>query len=533
MSSKNINNSQTIDEQITECKGLLEFVELKLKVKTILLRHNILSLNDIESLQDQVDKDFLQENKNIVKNSLCEILRELTYDSKEFQALRLQILSNQPFYQQMKSNPAMVKKIQSRISAGEMTGNEVLELMGFSNLTEAVLNIYSATDFTTPEDILKRYSTNIDELKNDVTEIHSILSSLKLSVLGLQQEYEYLGQLTYHSLFYGARKKQKGNIIELNKKQEEKNFLVDLIMSDDSISKDEKMKALKNIENEDVPYEIGRWLGKKLSKHERRVLRVLRYTIHSMIKEKRVTGVGKSLYEAEIALSEIYEEYGLVRNKHGKYDYNQTKIIQDILFGLSTKGLHEDILFKHKKIFKTRFILQAEEITQKVMIEKDKVEVEQIQRIGIRIAMPYFLFVSEDDADNYYYLDPIGFKKFMSIKGMTQSEAAFEIAEYLEWYLSSKLEERILDLSTLIEEAGDKLKALYKTRKKDAVNTVKTILNNMVQAGYLIKEYRLGKGASNQEQLTLINLRHKLFTEQREKAKVLQLTKGRARSNNK
>lgn len=539
MLGKNIDNNsinpRIIKKQITELEGSKKGAELILAVKDILLKHRILSLNDIEQLKNREDQIFLNENRRMVESILYKKLERFSPNPKKFKEVRQQSFEQHVscHYQQIRNNPKIVQDMQSRITAGELTGDQVLDLLGFFEMNKQVINVYCASYVTSPTDrekyyknIVKAYEEEITEFKEDINQI-----SLELSVLTqlLNPQLKYFDQPTYHSLFNGIRRKQKGNIVDIHKRQEERDLLADLIMSDESINDEEKASALQNISNANLEYEIGRWLGKKLNKHERRVLRVLRRIIYSLIQNKGITGAGKSVYEAEIALSRIYDEYGLVRRKSGSYDYKQTQKIQDTIFGVSTKGLHQDILFKHKKVLKTRFILQVEKIIQEVTIENKKEEVIQEQCLGIRIAMPHFLFVSESDASSYYYQDTQGFKRFMAVEGMSQSEAAFNIAEYLEWFLSSKLQERPLDLTTLLEEAG--LQNRYKTHPKEVLKTVKKILDNMVVSKYLIKRWELQNGKYGQEQYNFANLRYELFIAGKSKCEIANLTSDKSIKN--
>jgi len=524
--NKNQIKPKVIRERISEWEKYTKAEEKILKITAILLKQKIISFDDIEQLEHSQDRNLLNENKFITSSILCDmfylfgddpekdILDKANYyqdhfvgiSDKELRLFKEQHLASWLATSHTKEdNPLLIK-------------NKNFVYLSFRSLELRKRNLIAYFAEQKNKDdyrksVIKQYKLNITHIKQSIDKrTLSILSPKKAD------EKKYKGQATYHNLFNGIRKEQSGTVLELinKEKEEERKLLLNLIINDNDLTEVQKQEAFNNITNgEDFYYEIDRWLGKKLTKQERRILRVLRRIIYQMIEQEEITGIGKSIYEAEIPLSRIYEEYGLEDRECGGYQHNQTKIIQDVLFGFSTRGLHEDILFKHTTIMKTRFILQIEKIQQRIIgIERTT---------AIRIAMPHFLFVSDKKASSYYYQDTEGFKKFMAIKGMAQSEAAFNIVEYLEWLLSSKLKERSLNLSTLIEEGGVELGKRWKTHKAEVLETIKTILNNMKNVGYLVKGWRLEKGKFGQDQYTFENLRYELLMAGKNKCEVTKL----------
>lgn len=366
------------------------------------------------------------------------------------------------------------------------------------------------------QEVHVHYQRNIDKLYEDLEQISNLIFQIQEN-LKHNETLKHKGQPTYKTTFYAAKEKQKGKISELNRKQEEIKLLEDLIYSDPTLSKEEKKDALENVKLENVEYEIDRWLGKKLNRHERRILRVLRCIIYQLIEQDEITGYGKSCYEAEIPLARIYNEYGLTPRSTGSYQHNQTKLIQDILFGSSSSGLHKDILFNHHGIQKTRYILQLEEIKQKVKIKTKEVE----QRIGIRILVPSFLFVSNLKLKNFYYQDTEGLRRFMSIKGMGNSNAAFNIFEYCELHFLFGKKVIEFNLDKLIKEA--ELEPRYKKNRQETIDTLETIFNNMVKANCLIKSWKIEKGKYSQEKYVFENSRYELFTKNKKIAEIRNL----------
>lgn len=358
-------------------------------------------------------------------------------------------------------------------------------------------------------------------------------AKLLLSELNLEEQ-KSLGQPTFDSLLYSTRQKQKGNITEFaSNKLEDRNKALDLLASlidnDEALTREEKDQILNDIdkaEANNLSYEIDRWLGKKLTKPERRLLRVLRRIAYKLISQGKITGGGLSLYEVEIPLSEIYEEWGLKKRSGGGFNEDTPKLIKSILFN-KYSGLHAKILFKHKLIMCTSYILQVQEIYRTVERKVNGVIKKEKQFTDIRIAFPSFLFVSNNDTGKYYYQSLEGFKRFMAIDGVTQSEPAFNIAEYLEWFLHSPSEKKILNLQTMVEEAG--LSKLYLERPSRVIDRIENILNKMVEAQYLISKWHFDPKAGKHEQgqYVLHNIRALTFQESEAKrtAKIISIDK--------
>ena len=198
-------------------------------------------------------------------------------------------------------------------------------------------------------------------------------------------------------------------------------------------------------------------------------------------------------------MSERYDEWGLEQRPEGGYYSSQTKIIKDLFFGESGRGLYEDMLFKHKTITRTRYILQVQEISRDVYKEKQNKKEKQIY--GIKIVLPGFLFVFDEDIEldkdiqSFIYQDTEGFKRFMRPKGMAQDKYAFELAEYLEEILSSSLEQKIVNLETIVKESG--LENLYNTRQSKAITKINKLLDKMVAADFLINDWKFEQKGGN------------------------------------
>ena len=518
-------------------------IEHQVEINQVLKKYAIRDIQDIDSIPANSDKTLLThdanetnisfdfsynfhvhsmllkaptklveiEHKNIKQSKLKIVMLESS-SVEEINCLNIaeptkEQLNNIPY------SPLLYNNFMKNLSQEDVQVN--LYYIGeICKFVAGVINEYLRN--LTKEQVQAHYQSNIDKLNEELEKINDLIN---------KEVLRYKGQPTYKSVLSGTKGNQKGKILELNGKKEETDLLEDLVYEDTTLSDDEKKEILQNIKIENLEYEIDRWLGKKLNKHERRTLRVLRRIIYQMIDSEEITGSGKSCYEAEIPLATIYNEYGLIPRAGGGYQHNQTKLIQNSLFGLSSSGLHKDILFSHNGIQKTRYILQAQEITQKVIIKKKKGEEKEPrevkQRIGIRIVVPSFLFVSNLSLKNYYHQDTEGLKRFMSIKGMGNSNAAFNIVEFFELHLSSPKQMIPFNLSKLITEA--ELESRYKTNKQEVTRSLKTIFDNMIDANFLIKNWKIEKGKYDQDKYVFENARYEPFTHNKKIAEVRSL----------
>lgn len=365
------------------------------------------------------------------------------------------------------------------------------------------------------EFIRSQYLHSIDVM---LSKLARCKENIKKFLSSLNELQKYLGLATYRSLLNSTKGKQKGTLNEITNVEEgekTKNLAIiaNLVDQDETLSQEARMRIFSDIDKstdeKKAIYEINRWLGQKLSKRERRLLKVIRYIAYKQIKkEDGISTQGAFLYQLEISMSELYEEWGCKprsKKQGGGYDNNQTKVIKELLFGDQGKNLYKDMLFKHGRVIRTRYILQIEEIK--------KAE----QLVGVKIALPAFLFVFDEDIKDekekhsFIYQDPDGYRRFITPKGMEQNETAFELAEYLEEMLSCKLEKRLLDLSTMIKEAG--LERVYKTRPARAIDKINKILDKMKEAKYLISDWKfdIKGGKYRQGQYEVYNIRANLF----------------------
>ena len=450
--------------------------------------------------EEEIQQQILEQSLQYIQNAegLCRITKTV------LQSLNLHNIEKQPYEKQ-----EVVKIIDENLtevcSIGAINDNLIEEWSDFLQ-DGCYLDEFIRDQYLYSIDILLLKFANITE-------------NVKKLINSLGAPQKYLGQATYRSLLNSTKGRQKGTLGEIiNVEGEEKRknltLIANLVNQDETLSQDEKMKIFADINKSQgekkAIYEINQWLGQKLGKRERRLIRVIRRVAYKHIKEEYGENTkGAFLYQLDISMSEIYKEWGCktrLKEQGGGYHEKQTKIIKELLFGEAGKSLYKDMLFKHKKVIRTRYILQIEEIKQ------------ENQLVGVRIALPAFLFVfdedikEEKDKQSFIYQDVEGFRRFMQPKGMEQNEAAFELAEYLEEILSCKLEKRLLDLSTMVRESG--LEAVYQIRQSRAVARINKILDKMKEAKFLISDWKFSEkgGKYGQGQYELHNIRAKLFS---------------------
>lgn len=450
--------------------------------------------------EDEVQQQILEQSLQYIQNAegLCRITKTI------LQSLNLKNIEKQPYEKQ-----EVVKIIDENLtevcSLGAINDNLIEEWSDFLQ-DSCYLDEFIRNQYLHSIDILLLKFANITE------NVKKLINSL-----GVPQKY--LGQATYRSLLNSTKGRQKGTLGEIiNVEEEEKRknltLIANLVNQDETLSQDEKMKIFSDInrskDEKKAIYEINHWLGQKLSKRERRLIRVIRRVAYKQIKkEDGISTKGAFLYQLDMSMNELYEEWGCEprsKKQGGGYHDKQKKVIKDLLFGETGQGLYKDMLFKHKKIIRTRYILQVEEIKR------------EDQLVGVKIALPAFLFVFDEDIKDekekhsFIYQDVEGFRRFMKPKGMEQNEAAFELAEYLEEILSCKLEKRLLDLSTMVREAG--LEEVYKTRPSRVIERINKILDKMKEVKFLISDWKfdIKGGKYRQGQYELYNIRASLFS---------------------
>lgn len=307
---------------------------------------------------------------------------------------------------------------------------------------------------------------------------------------------------TYNGLGYTMTKSQHELIVDLLKKQKSENdkitlqeILVKHVMKDKDFTIEQKEEILDFIDNNKSNKIIENCLMFPLTRDEKRVLRALREEIYEQIQTGQIATTGLTVYEAYIFYDKFFTLYGVSN------DDKTTKHIKDILFGRSSKGLREHIIVEDKQAISTQLILSIEETKGKINLSKKDVGK------GFIITMPSFLFVGKDkeNAKNYYNQENEGYRRFMKIGNMAQSDAASNIACKLEMLCHSTLHNqkktnKVLewDLKTIVNIAGYEKR--YKGMPKETKAKIENILNNMIKAEYLIESWQLTKGKHEQDQ---------------------------------
>lgn len=547
---------------IKAAKYRIKCIKHCVKVLSVLKSHSVTFLGDVSKIQDVKSRELLENlESEIVFHLPKSIMCNEEGRSQFFSAAvgsyykpkktnyKNQLLAWKELAQEIQISPPTLKQLEETRFCLENGGLKINKhLLNTKNTTKTKPLKIAISDAEVESkyynhEIWKRHYKNIIEVESKETEefkqslvknTHNIYneaivsSSLEIEhqnqiILALQEAItfkdnnnELLGQLKYRSVLDSTRGKQVGNITDIPlgeaQQQEAVDLLHNLINNDPTLIQDEREHHLKQFEtacNNNLSYEISRWLGKKLNKHEKRMLRAIRRIGYKHIANDQVVTYGKSLYEFDMYLTDIYEEWGLERRLEGGYQDNQTKQLKQVLRGTNgNTGLQSPILFKHEaQCTSERYILQIEDLYKTKNTKAGKKE----ELYGIRIALPKFLFVLKKDPKNFLREDLEGFKRFMKTEGMPQSNVAFELAEYLEDLLTSKKDKVLLNLEKMVNEAG--LTELYKTRPTLVIQKITTVLDNMVLAKYLLKDYSFDKkgGQYDQGQYELGNIRAMLF----------------------
>lgn len=433
-------------------------------------RQNILKkqIRDVQLLSDNNIKKLFDEIKNSKSDKIKELLLA---DENSVSYSALNFLPKPPT--DKKTGLPLLKKRED-------------ELKYINNLTNQELH--------------KHYQDQINNLKLELKYIKKIIKVIKESSDNINiPKFKTLP--TYNGLGNTTIKTQQELIIDLlkkNKSEDDKRTLEEIlvkhVMDDKNFTTDQKKEILLFIKDNNGSKVLENCLMFPLTRDEKRILRTLREEIYEQIKTQKITGFGLTNYEAYISYDKFFTLYGVSN------DDKTIKHIKDILFGRSTKGLHEKIIVECKQAVTTSLILHIEEKKEKINLFTKEVGT------GFVITIPSFLFVSEDkrNAKDYYNQENEGYRRFMKIGKMAQSDAVSNIACKLEMLCHSTLHNRKkkevkLNLMTMIDIAGARYKKRYKKSPTEIKDKIKNILDSMVRANYLIESWDIGIGKYESE----------------------------------
>ena len=345
------------------------------------------------------------------------------------------------------------------------------------------------------------YQKLIDDFNNELEYTQKAIKTFENIIDNITNISKHKTIPTYNGLGYTMTKPQHELIVDLLKKQKSENDKITLqniltkhISDDKNFTNEQKREILQFIkDNKSKSKIIENCLMFPLTRDEKRVLKALREEIYEQIQTGQIATTGLTVYEAYIFYDKFFTLYGVSN------DDKTTKHIKDILFGRSSKGLREHIIVEDKQAISTQLILNIEETKGKINLFKKDVGK------GFIITMPSFLFVGKDkeNAKNYYNQENEGYRRFMKIGNMAQSDAASNIACKLEMLCHSTLHNKKkkdirIDLETMVNIAGYQKR--YKGMPKETKVKIDKILNNMIKAEYLIESWQLTKGKYGQGQ---------------------------------
>lgn len=353
----------------------------------------------------------------------------------------------------------------------------------------------------TNQELHKHYQDQINNLKLELKYIKKIIKVIKESSDNINiPKFKTLP--TYNGLGNTTIKTQQELIIDLlkkNKSEDDKRTLEEIlvkhVMDDKNFTPEQKKEILLFIKDKNGSKVLENCLMFPLTRDEKRVLRTLREEIYEQIKTGQIATTGITVCEAYISYAKFFTLYGVSNDNH-----KATKHIKDILFGRSSKGLYKQIIVEHQPVITTQLILQIKEKKEKINLFTKEVGT------GFVITIPSFLFVGEDkkNAKDYYNQENEGYRRFMKIGKMAQSDAVSNIACKLEMLCHSTLHNRKkkevkLNLMTMIDIAGGRYKKRYKKSPTEIKDKIKNILNSMVRANYLIESWDIGIGKYESE----------------------------------
>lgn len=553
--SNNNHNENQIDpkiirDQLSEWKKYIKAEEEILEVTNILLKHKIISFDDVEQLKHDQDRNFLNENKYITHSILCDTFRQfgdnpegyINILSRTHKSILKDIRDKGDSYYDNIIDPSneelgLFKRqyLSFRLAShGNISKNDatsvasIIEskklivekellsgLVGLSKWEKQNFNCYFAEQENKENyrnNVIKQYEVNINILKDNIYKTYELIKLLEQQ---LQTPRLYLVVPTPNHYPKAINKKQKGILKELDKKdQEAKALLKQKILGDTDLTQEQKNDYIEKINapSTNPLFELDRYLGNKLEPKVNLVLRAIRAIVFDAVQSKKVES---HHHPIKFSTNRLYELCGvclITDNKKNKkwYHPEQTKSIINII---TRSSLTEKILVKNEfdKIIKsTSFILEATFHSNKVEIKKNRkkellsesITQEQITHITIKISD--FLFANHiNQLENSYLQDIEGYIRFKKLNKTTIGNQLFL---WLEIYLSriDKLKE--INFKTLIKELI--LEERYKHSPKEVKNNIERTLNDMIKANTLIKDYKLVIGAVGQEKYVFTNARY-------------------------
>ena len=506
-------DSKILKSEIIKWKNQSKSLNNQIEVTTAFLENKIKFIQDTDSLDKKI-KSLLKENyfyglDILPKTPLLELNK---FSIPEPTTEQLKIIRERLTFK--KFQPAPNDNI--KWDEWENYGKPFFTQNDIDNITEQeVLGEYkkftefqykqkaikaNEIDYITQlsdEQLTTHYQNLIENFKDELDYANKIVKALSEVI---KNEYTNKSIPTYNGLASTILKSQKELFTSSYREASEndkvilKTIIIDFIKKNNDLDNATKIEIIRLIDTDNCETALDNYLMLPLIKEEKRILRTLRSIIYEMIQKGEVV-LGKTICEVYITYEKFFFEYGITK------DYKTAKLIKNVLFGFSAKGLHKEILLKHEKLINTSFILQIQEVLEKINISKKEVG------IGFIVTMPSFLFVNQEKskAKKYHNQYPETWKRFMSTGNMSQSNAAINIFHYIEFLIHNK-SEMIINLSTLVEVAGDAKR--YKKSSKEIQKKIEGILDFIIKAKGLISERITKVGKLGQIQYILKAAKH-------------------------
>jgi len=487
----------------------LDEIKKLIKITTFLSKHNISTFDEISNLECETTKSFLLHNNNDVFTILpINRLNELQEHTGNYELLKKD-LAFKKIYQQSVL-PATVNEWKRTIEEEaknisiEEARIEYLKQSERDNKFKMFCENYKPSISLGIEEVYTLTLDNLQEPEDNVYILEKKRHELhyKNIINGLTIEQKYLKQaLSILEDFINQRGEFKGlptpndlRVASIGTKKPLKWLDVDDIHKEKvkKLLKSTAPEILQKLEDEDNPNEIiSHFIGIKLTKTELRILKTLRALVDRAFKLGEIQSYS---HKVRIIRADFYKEYGLELLENGNgYHSDQTKKVREVLFS-GTSNLTKRMFFnnsQNKTVLVTAFVM--------------KIEWEEKNNY-FEVMLDDIIFVKDkSDEYSYYYEDLQGLNRLL--KKMPNSDAVFELHGYLEYALRENSHD--FNTRTLLEQSG-LIKTYNSKNPNKAINTLETILGNMVKVKTLISKWKLEKSFSDPNgKYILTNIRQK------------------------
>lgn len=536
-------------------QDFIKVTEEKIKDIKILKENSVALLEDIENIKCQQSKDFLYK-KHIFLYDPEYILYYLpstiiakeegwhdtilkdSYSTEEEATTYLKTLENmariekiaEPTIEEIDEKYKSLylhEKLEEMRALADPSGHNNAPIKTTISDTDIKIKLYQyALSQLNHSKVLARESTYTDERKNFLRnqaqdiydqQLNHALNSLQIYIEARTMLLEGLEPQNYsifipNQVMKSMTGKQQGILQEVRKNEDNiKELLKSLIKNNTSISREQKIEQLEQINSGDISFQMDCYLGVNFTIHEIVFIRAIEVIVSKMISAGEIENHFVPIY---IPWHKIYEECGITPRPNGGYESKASKRIRDVLN--EGRNLRKIILVKNEfeeEIMDTSFILERQLRTKKVIKykvdnqTKTKPEVEEAQNIGVTLRLSGFLFFSPDYAAKLKKCTLMDNRGFRSFRQKNKTQVGLALFIWLERYLSQQDKTKRLDMNTIIVNLN--LVKEYKKNSKRIKEDIERAFNDMIEQKTLITGFKKEIGVKGQEQYIFMNARYK------------------------